>query len=68
MTVHDLTEALEDTATLHAVAAKAGVTPVQARLVAAALGDLPVETAARICEAASKDRLRQVNRATRLDK
>ena len=65
MTVHDLTDALADTAALLDIARRAGVTLEQARTVAAALSDLPMVQTIRICSTAQSDRIRQANRQTR---
>lgn len=50
--VHDLTEALEDSAALVDVATAAGVSTSEARRVAAGLAALPIRRMLRICFAA----------------
>lgn len=65
MTVHSLVTVLEDSSALLAIAERAGITAAQARLVAAALGDLPAEQVVRLCGVARADRVRQINRGGR---
>lgn len=65
MTVHSLTQALEDTAVLHEIARKAGTTVAQARTVLALLADINAQQMVRMCATARADRVRAVNRETR---
>jgi len=65
MTLHDLTEALEDSAVLADLARRAGITMAQARTVAAALANLPLPQVIRMCSTAHADAIRRANRAAR---
>lgn len=65
MTVHSLQDALQDTATLDDVARKAGITLAQARLVMAAIHDLPVLQVMRMGATSKAAQIRQLNRETR---
>lgn len=63
--VHSLEEVLLDTAALVDVATKAGISTTEAKRVCAALADLPIVQAIRICTTARADQVRQINRQTR---
>ncbi len=65
MTVHDITDALVDSATLVAIAKRSGITLKQARDVAGMLADLPLRQAIRLCTTAQHDRIRQSQREAR---
>jgi len=65
MTAVSLVQVLEDTAKLAELAKGAGISIAQARRLAAALADIPVEQALRICATAHVDHVRQTNRMTR---
>ena len=65
MTVHDITDALADSATLDAMARRAGITLAQARQMAAMFADLPVRTTMRIMTTCQLDRMRQSAREAR---
>ncbi len=65
MTVHDITQALVDSATLAAIAKRAGITPSQAKAVCGMLADLKIRDAIRICVTAQNDRFRQSQREAR---
>jgi hypothetical protein len=65
VTIHDLTFAIEDSIVLLDIAKRAGVSAAQVRMVAAALGNIPVEQAIRLCSTAHNDRIRQANRTVR---
>lgn len=65
MTLHDLSEALADSAELVDLAKRAGITVAQARFFAAALAELPIKQAIRLCTTARADRIRQINKTTR---
>jgi hypothetical protein len=63
--IHDITKILADSQALTEIAIKCGVTIAQARLVAAALGELPAEQVIRLCGVARERRIQQINRETR---
>jgi hypothetical protein len=63
--VHSLEQALADSAVLADAAELAGITSEQAKRVVAALANVPIKQAIRICVAAEADRVRQINRQTR---
>ena len=60
-----LVTAIEDSLVLGEIAAEAGITPEQARAVAAAIGELDVEQAYRLCGLAKANRRRQAQAAIR---
>ncbi len=68
MTLHDITDALVDSAALQAIAKRAGITLVQARAVAGMLADLPVTQTIRLCTTAQHDRIRQAQRLARKER
>jgi hypothetical protein len=59
VTLHDLTEALDDSNALAQIATQAGVTVAQAKALAAGLGNLSATQMARLCGMAHADRERQ---------
>ncbi len=61
-----MTTALADSYALVEIAQKTGITAAQARMVAAALGDLPAEQVVRLAGLASRDQQRQRERMARL--
>ena len=65
MTVHDIVQPMLDSATLVAIAERAGITPAQAKAVLGMLADLPIRTAVRLCTTAQLDRIRQAQREAR---
>ena len=65
-TVHDITDALVDSAVLDAMAKRAGITLAQARALCAMVADLPVTQAIRMCTTCQLDRMRQAQREARL--
>lgn len=66
MTVHSLAEALADSNTFTEIAKRTGLTQAQVRAVLAEVHDLNVVQVLRMGAVAKADRVRQVNRETRV--
>jgi len=65
LTLHDITDALIDSAALNAIAKRAGITLAQARAVAGMIADLDIKQQIRMCTTCQHDRIRQAQREAR---
>ncbi len=66
MTLHDFTQPLADSITIASLASESELTAAQVRKLLALLADVPIRQAVRMCATARNDRVRQINRETRM--